>query len=133
MVYPTDAEEVRIGIADLEPCVSELVDEVDHTVLQVDSGKTENKRRNRVEEGAGAAREAALDPNAIMNGFQNLVVGSESGCILRLSALVKLGHLKRWYLSGVCHYHTCGKYFTRILCGPSKDVPPPNLSVWWRR
>lgn len=129
MVYPADTEEIRIGVADLESCVSKLMDEIDHAVLQVDAWKPKNEWRNGVQERAGAAREPTLNPNAIMDGFQNLVIGSESSCILRLSAFVKLGHLKCWDLGGVCHYHTCGKYFAQNLCGPSKDVSPPNLSV----
>jgi len=109
---PANAQKVRIGIADLEPCVSELVHEVYDAVFQVNAGEAQNERRDGVEEGTGAGRELALDPNAIVDGFENLVVGSETGRVFRLSALVKLGHLKRRDLIRVSHYTDMGN----IMC-----------------
>jgi hypothetical protein len=109
---PADAQKVRIGIADFESRMSELIHEIYDAVLQVNAGQAQNERGDGVEEGTGTGRELALDPNAIVDGFQNLVVGSEAGRVLRLSALVKLGHLKCRDLIRVSHYTDIGN----IMC-----------------
>jgi hypothetical protein len=88
-MHPTDGQKVRVRIADLEPRLSELVDEVDDAVFEVDFGQAQDKRRNCVQEGAGTVGEIPLDPNSMMDRVEELIVGSEPGRVLGLSAFIE--------------------------------------------
>ena len=89
VVHPADGQKVRIRIADLEPRLSELVDEVDDAVFEVDFGQAQNKRRNCVQKRAGTVGEIPLDPNSMVDGVEELIVGSEPGRVLGLSAFIE--------------------------------------------
>lgn len=90
VVNPTDGHQVRVRVADLESRLSELIDEVDDAVLEVNLGQTQNEWRNGVEQRAGTVWHVALDPYAMVYCVQNLVVGAKTGSILGLPPLVQV-------------------------------------------
>ena len=72
--------------------------EIDHTVFQVNTGQAENEGRNRIEKGAGTVGKAALGPNAVIDGFQDLIVGLESSRIFGLTAFIEFTNIHVWYI-----------------------------------
>jgi hypothetical protein len=90
VVNPTDGHQVRVRVADLESRLSELIDEVDDTVFEINLGQAQNERRNGIEQRAGTVWHVALDPYAMVNRIQNLVVGTKTGGILGLPPLVQV-------------------------------------------
>jgi hypothetical protein len=74
------------------------MDEIDDAVLQVNAWQAENEGWNCIEKGAGAIGKAALGPNAVIDGFENLVVGLETRSIFGLTAFIEFTNIHVWYI-----------------------------------
>ena len=93
MMNPADSNQIRKGEFNREAGVPELMNQIDHAVFQVNSGQAQNERRNGIQKGAGAIRKPALSSNPVIDGFENLIVGLQSRCVLGFAPFIEFTHI----------------------------------------
>ena len=79
---PGQIEHVGRSITDFIACMSELIDQINDTVLQIDLWQTQNERRDGIEQVALGVREFRNDTNAVINLFEDFIIGTKTGGIL---------------------------------------------------
>jgi hypothetical protein len=66
---PADPDQIRKGEFDRKTGIPELMNKIDHTVFQVNSGQAQDEWWNGIEKGAGAVWQTALGPDSVIDGF----------------------------------------------------------------
>jgi hypothetical protein len=89
---PGQIEHVGWSVTDFIAGMSELIDQINDTVFQIDLWQTQNERRNGIKQVALRVRKFRNDTNAVINLFEDFVIGTKTGCIFGLTFIVEF----RW-------------------------------------
>ena len=93
MMNPADSNQIRKGEFDREAGVPELMNQIDHAVFQVNTRQAQNERRNGIQKGAGAIGKSALSSYAVIDRFQDLIVGLQSRRVLGFAPFIEFTHI----------------------------------------
>ena len=89
---PGQIEHVGRSITDFVAGMSELIDQINDTVLQIDLWQTQNEGGDSIEQVALGVWEFRNDTNAVINLFEDFVVGTKARGIFGPAFIVEF----RW-------------------------------------